>query len=117
MKSDHLKPRYIKAEEEDKTEVIFKGTIRIGNRLNNRSNSRDRGQFRHNRGRPRFDKAIEVTIFQDHSRSYSRQNSRGSIGVITIGPVIIIEVGIGLERNHSQETIVVTELEVQAVVD
>ena len=30
MKSDHLNPRYIKAEEEDKTEVIGKGTIRIG---------------------------------------------------------------------------------------
>ena len=30
MKLDHLNPRYIKADEEDKTEVIVKGVIRIG---------------------------------------------------------------------------------------
>ena len=31
--------------------------------------------------------------------------------------MVIIEAGIGQERDHSQETIVVIELEVQAIVD
>ena len=43
--------------------------------------------------------------------------AEGSIGVIIIGMMAIIEVGIGLERDHSQETIVVTELEIQVIVD
>ena len=37
--------------------------------------------------------------------------------MIIIEIVAIIEVGIGPERDHSQETIAVTELEVQATVD
>ena len=34
-----------------------------GNRLNNRSNSRDRGWFRQDRGRPRFERVIEEIIY------------------------------------------------------
>ena len=37
--------------------------------------------------------------------------------MITIVVMTIIEVGIYLERNHSLETIVVTELETQLIVD
>ena len=37
--------------------------------------------------------------------------------MIIIGVMAIIEVGTGLERDHSQETIAVTELEAQAIVD
>ena len=37
--------------------------------------------------------------------------------MIITGVVAIIEVGIGQDRDHSQETIAVTELEVQAIVD
>ena len=37
--------------------------------------------------------------------------------MITIGIAVITEAGIGLEADHSQETIVVTEREVQAIVD
>ena len=37
--------------------------------------------------------------------------------MIIIGMMAIIEVGIGPEKDHSQETVVVTELEVQAIVD
>ena len=43
--------------------------------------------------------------------------AEGSIGVIIIGAMAIIEVGIGLERDHSQETTVAIELEVQVIVD
>ena len=45
------------------------------NRLSNRSNSRDRGQFRQDRGRPRFERSYGENNFQD--RGYSRQSSRG----------------------------------------
>ena len=37
--------------------------------------------------------------------------------MIIIGVVVIIEVGIGLERDHSWETIAVIEIEVQMIVD
>ena len=37
--------------------------------------------------------------------------------MIIIGAVVIIEVRIGLERDHSQEIIAVIELEVQVIVD
>ena len=47
------------------------------NRLSNRSNSRDRGQFRPDRDRPRFEQSYRRSSFQDNSRGYSRQNSRG----------------------------------------
>ena len=40
----------------------------------------------------------------------------GSIEMIIIGMMVTIEEGIGQERDHSQESIVVIELEVQATV-
>ena len=39
-----------------------------------------------------------------------------NIGMIVIDAMITSEIGIDQERGHSQEAIVVTELEVQAVV-
>ena len=46
-------------------------------RLNNRSSSRDRGQFRQDRGRPRFEQSYRGSSFWDSSRGCNRQNSRG----------------------------------------
>ena len=43
--------------------------------------------------------------------------AEGRIEIIITGVIAIIEVGIGTEKDHSQETIVATELEVQAIVD
>ena len=60
-------------------------------------------------------KVIEGTILENILEDTVDKIAEGSIEVITIGIVVIIEAGIGLERGHSQETIVVTELEVQAV--
>ena len=62
-------------------------------------------------------KVIEGTIFENILEDTVDKIAEGSIEVITIGIVVIIEAGLGLERDHSQETIMVTELEVQAVVD
>ena len=42
--------------------------------------------------------------------------AEGSIEMTVIGVMVTIEVGIDQERGHSQEVIVVTELEVQATV-
>ena len=47
------------------------------NRISNRSNSRDRGQFRQDRGRPRFEQDYRGNNFWDITRRYSRQDSRG----------------------------------------
>ena len=47
------------------------------NRLNNRSSSRDRGQFTEDRGRPRFEQNYRGNSFQDYARGHGRQNSRG----------------------------------------
>ena len=46
-------------------------------RLNNRSNSRHRGQFRQDRGRPRFEQSYRGCSFWGNCRGYKRQNSRG----------------------------------------
>ena len=45
--------------------------------MSNRSNSRDRGQFRQDRGRPRFGQDYRGNNFWNNTRRYSRQDSRG----------------------------------------
>ena len=42
--------------------------------------------------------------------------AEGSIEMTVIGMMVTMEVGIDQERGHSQEVIVVTELEMQATV-
>ena len=61
-------------------------------------------------------KVIERTIFWITLEDTVDKIVEGSIKMVNIEIVSIIEVGIGPERDHSQETIVVTELEVQAIV-
>ena len=51
--------------------------IRIRYRSDNRPNSRDRGQFRQDRGSHTFEQTYKRNNFRDNSRGYSRQNSRG----------------------------------------
>ena len=46
-------------------------------RSDNRSNSRDRGQFRQDRGRYRFEQGYRRNNFRENPRNYGRQNSRG----------------------------------------
>ena len=47
------------------------------NRMSNRSNSRDRGQFRQDKSRLRFEQGYRGNNFWDNTRRYSRQDSRG----------------------------------------
>ena len=46
-------------------------------RLNNRSSSRDRGQLRQDRDRPRFEQRSRRNNFSESNRGNGRQNSRG----------------------------------------
>ena len=46
-------------------------------RLDKTSNSRDWGQFMQNRDRHRFEPSYRGNHFQDSSRRYNRQDSRG----------------------------------------
>ena len=48
-----------------------------GNRLGNRSGSRDRGQFGQGSDRPRFQQNYRRNNFQEGTGGYRRQNSRG----------------------------------------
>ena len=45
-------------------------------RVDNRANSRDRGQFRQDRGQPRFEQNYRGSSFGDNSRGHNRQNNR-----------------------------------------
>ena len=103
-----LNPRYIKAEEDDKTEVMVKGIIKIGigyviDQIAKIEDSLDKREVD-----PDLSRGIEETISEIILEF---------IEVIIIGLMAIVEVGIGLKRDHSQETIAVTEVEVQAIVD
>ena len=57
-------------------------------------------------------KVIGGTLFEIILEGTVDKIAEGSIEMIIIGVVVITEAGIGLERDHSQETIAVTELEV-----
>ena len=62
-------------------------------------------------------KVIEGTIFRVTLEDTADKIAEESTEMIIIEIVAMIEMGIGPERDCSQENIAVTELEVQAVVD
>ena len=62
-------------------------------------------------------KVTEGTIFGITLEDTVGRIAEGSIKMIIIKIVAIIEIGLGPERDHSQETIVATDLEVQTIVD
>ena len=66
---------------------------------------------------PDLSRVIEETVSEIILVDTIDKAAEGSIGVILIGMIVIIEAGIGLERDHAQETIVAIELEVQVIVD
>ena len=62
-------------------------------------------------------KVIEGTIFGITLEDKVDKIAEGSTKMVMIEIVAIIEVGISPERDHSQETIMATEIEEQAMVD
>ena len=65
---------------------------------------------------PDLSRVIEGTIFEIVLQDIEDKIAEGSIAVIIIAVMFTIEVGIDQKRDHSQETIAVIELEVQATV-
>ena len=74
-RQDHLNPKYIKAEIEVKIEDTTREIMKIG-MGQNRLSSRDRGQFRQDRGRHRFEQSYRRN-YRENPRNYGRQSSRG----------------------------------------
>ena len=62
-------------------------------------------------------RVIEEIIFRIILEDTIDKTAGESMEKIIIGIVVIIETGIGLERDHFLEIMVVIELEVQAIVD
>ena len=66
---------------------------------------------------PDLSKALEETISEIMLKNIIDKIAEGSIEMIITGVMAIIQVGIGPVKDHSQNTIAVTELEVKAIVD
>ena len=62
-------------------------------------------------------RVIEEVVFGIILQDMVDKTAGESIGTMIIEMVVTIEAGIGLERDHFQEIMAVTELEVLAIVD
>ena len=59
--------------------------------------SRDRGQFRQDRGRHRFEQSYRRSNFQEiMADKIAEENTETTI----IGMIVMIEAGMGLEKGH-----------------
>ena len=105
--------KYIKAEEEDKIEVIVREIIRIetGWIIGQVVEIEDSLEVD-----PDLSRTTEGTTFETMLVNMEDNIAEGNIEMIVIDMMVTIEVGIDQERGHSQEVIVVIELGVQAVV-
>ena len=63
-----------------------------------------------------MNRIIEGTIFEVVQGGREDKIAEGSIEMTVMGMMVTIEIGTDQERGHSQEVIVVTELETQATV-
>ena len=115
--SDNLNPRYIKAEVEVRTEIIFKEIIRIGtcqaiDQIVGIEDSSGKTEVD-----PDLSKVIERVVSETVPDDTVDKIAEESIGVIVIEMMAITEMGIGLKKNYFQDIMVVIELEVQTIVD
>ena len=114
---DNLNPRYIKAEVEVRIEAIAKEIIRIGigQTIDQTVGIEDSS------GKKEVDidlsKVTEEIISEIIPEVTVDKIAEENIGIIIIEMIATTELGIGLEKDHSQEIMVVTELGVQAIVD
>ena len=111
----NLNPKYIKPEVEAKIEAITKEIIRIGiGQITDQTVGIE-------------DSSGKTEVYTDSSKVTeeiiseiipdNRQNSRGEYRNNNYKMTVTTEVGIGLEKDQSQEIMAVTELGVQAIVD
>ena len=112
-----LNSRYIKAKIEVRIEAIVKEIIRIGI---GQTTDQTVG-IEDSSGKIEVDtdlsKVIEEVVFEIIPEDTVDQIVEESIGIIVIEMMATTEAGIGLEKDHFQEIMVVTELEVQTIVD
>ena len=80
-----------------------------------RSDSRDRRQYREDKGRPRYEQNYSRGNFRGNMSNFDRQNSRGEYrnNYRNKG---YDRSRIGLEKGHFLETVVAIEIGVQAIV-
>ena len=107
----NLNPRYIRTKVEVKIGAMAKEIIRIGQTVGIEDSS----------GRIVVDtdssKVIEKIISEITPEDTVDNIAEERIGIIIIEMIAITEVKIGLEKDHFQEIVVVTELGVQAIAD
>ena len=115
--SDNLNPRYIKAEAEVRREVIVREIIRIGTGqiIDQTVGIEDNSDKI--KTDPGLSKVIEGVVSEIIPEDTVDKVAEGSIGIIVIEMMAITEAGVGLEKDHFQDIMVVIELEVQAIVD
>ena len=80
-----------------------------------RSDSGDRRQYRQYRGRPRYEKTIEVEISEETWGALTDRIADESIEIV-IEKKDMIEAGKGLQKGHLPEAITTIEIGVQAIV-
>ena len=85
------------------------------NRSNNRSNSGDRGQYRQDRGGPRYEQNYRRGNIRGNIRSYGRQII-GENTETAIEMTVMTEAGTGLEKGHFPEIMAAIKLQVQTTV-
>ena len=114
---DNLNPRYIKVVVEVRIDATAKEIIRIGIC---QTTDQTVG-IEDSSGKPEGDtdlsKVIEEVISEIIPGDTIDKIVEGSIGIIVIEMMATTEIGIGLEKDCFQEIMVVTELEVQTIVD
>ena len=113
MKRNHLSLKYIKAEDEDRIEVIVREIIRreTGWIIDVVVKIEDSLEVD-----PDLNRTTEEAIFKTMLGNMEDKTAEGNIEMIVIDIMITIEAGVDQERGSSQEVIAVIELEVQAVV-
>ena len=109
---DNSNPRYIKAKVEVRTEAIAKQIIKIGI-----GQTTDQTlEIEDSSGKTEVDidlnRVIEEVLFKIIHEDTVDKIVEESKGIIVIEMMATTEAGIGLEKDHFQEIMVVTELEV-----
>ena len=114
---DNLNPRYIKAEVEVRIEVTARESIRIGisqtvDQVVGLEDTSGKTEVD-----PDLSKVMEEVVSEIIPEDTVDKIAEESIGIVVIEMMATTEAGIGLEKDHFQEVMAVTELEVQATVD
>ena len=116
MTKDHSNPKYIKVEVltlKVRTEPTIREIIKIGVdwATDQTVGAEDNMEVIY----PDFNKATEATIFKKMLGDMEDKTLEENTEII--GMMVIIEVGIDQEKDHSQEIMAIIGIEVQVIVD